>query len=118
MAYVDGFILAVPKTSIADYEGFARRTGAIWMEHGAHTYVECVGDDVPYGDLTSFPREVMAKDDEVVVFAWITYESRAHRDAVVAKVMADPRTTIEGEGMKLIDGARMIYGGFTTLFEL
>jgi uncharacterized protein YbaA (DUF1428 family) len=117
MPYVDGFVLAVPKQNIETYKAMARRAGEVWKEHGALAIVECVGDDVPYGELTSFPRAVQAKDDEVVVFAWIVYESRAQRDAVNAKVMADPRLKGDMADMPF-DGKRMIYGGFETLVEL
>ena len=81
------------------------------------SYVECFGDDVPMGELTSFPRAVQAKDDEIVVFSWITYESRAARDAINAKVMADPRLKPGMENMPF-DGKRMIYGGFETFMTL
>lgn len=109
MAYVDGFILALPKANIEAYKEQARLGGEVWKEHGALEYVECIGDDVPYGELTSFPRAVQAKDDEVVVFSWVVYESRASRDEIIAKVMKDPR--MEGQTMPF-DGRRMIYGGF------
>lgn len=114
MPYVDGFVLAVPKDKIEVYKALARTACAVWMEHGALDYVECIGDDVPYGELTSFPRAVMATEDEVVVFSWIVYRDRASRDAVNAKVMADPR--LKASGMPF-DGKRMIYGGFTTLLR-
>src|SRR4051794_23367054 len=91
MAYVDGFVVAVAKTRIEEYKALARTAGAVWKEHGALAYVECLGDDVPYGELTSFPRAVQAKEDEVVGFAWIVYPSRAARDEINKKVMADPR---------------------------
>jgi uncharacterized protein YbaA (DUF1428 family) len=117
MVYVDGFLLAVPKGNIEAYWDMARAAGAVWKEHGAIDYVECIADDVPYGELTSFPRAVMAKDDEIVIFAWVTYESRAKRDEVVAKVMADER--LKGEAWKdVFDGKRMIYGGFQAMVEL
>lgn len=114
MPYVDGFVLAVPKDNIESYKALAATACAIWMEHGALDYVECIGDDVPYGELTSFPRAVMAKEHEVVVFAWIVYRDRESRDAVNKKVMADPRLKLEGMPF---DGKRMIYGGFTTLLR-
>ena len=117
MAYVDGFLLAVPKQNIDAYKAMARRAGEVWKEHGALAYVECVGDDVPYGELTSFPRAVQAKDEEIVIFSWIVYESRAQRDAVNAKVMADPRLKGDMSDMPF-DGKRMIYGGFETFLEL
>ncbi|SFO05527.1 Uncharacterized conserved protein YbaA, DUF1428 family [Mesorhizobium sp. NFR06] len=117
MSYVDGFVLAVPKANLDAYKKMAETAGAVWMEHGALAYVECVGDDVPYGELTSFPRAVQAKDDETVVFAWVVYESRQSRDAVMAKVMADPRLKPDWETMPF-DGKRMIFGGFQPFVEL
>ncbi len=116
MAYVDGFVLAVRKDKMEDYRKMAELGATVWMEHGALSYVECVGDDVPYGKLTSFPRAVLATDDETVVFSWITYPSREARDAINAKVMADPRMDHDQAGMPF-DGKRMIFGGFTTLIE-
>jgi len=117
MAYVDGFVLAVPKQNIDAYREVARKAGEVWKEYGALAFVECVGDDVPYGELTSFPRAVLSKDDEVVVFSWITYPSRAKRDEINAQVMADPR--IKGSMADMpFDAKRMIYGGFETLVEL
>ncbi|MDB5412094.1 MAG: signal recognition particle, partial [Rubritepida sp.] len=94
-----------------------RLGGEVWMELGALAYVECVGDDVPYGELTSFPRAVQAKEDEVVAFSWITYESREKRDEVNKKVMADPRLKESMSNMPF-DGKRMIYGGFKSFLEL
>jgi uncharacterized protein YbaA (DUF1428 family) len=117
MAYVDGFVLAVPKDKVEAYKEFSRRCGQVWKEYGAIDYVECVADDVPYGELTSFPRAVQAKDDEVVIFSWITYESRQKRDDVNAKVMADPRLK-DMAGDAPFDGKRLIYGGFQTLLQL
>ena len=117
MPYVDGFLLAVPKENIEVYKGMARLAGEVWMEHGALAYVECVGDDVPYGELTSFPRAVQAKEDETVVFAWVLYESRARRDEILAKVMADPRLKYDMSTTPF-DGKRMIYGGFETFMQL
>lgn len=117
MAYVDGFILAVPKDKLDAYKDMARLGGTVWMEHGALSYVECFGDDVPYGQLTSFPRAVHATDDEIVVFSWITYTDRAHRDAVNAKVMADERMKWDMANMPF-DGKRMIFGGFETFLKL
>lgn len=117
MSYVDGFIVAVPKDKIEIYKDLARTAGEVWREHGALSYVEAIGDDVPYGERTSFPRAVQAREDEVVVFSWITYESRQSRDAVLAKVMADPRLKEHMENMPF-DGERMIYGGFDIAIEL
>ncbi|MBY5361348.1 DUF1428 family protein [Rhizobium leguminosarum] len=117
MSYVDGFIVAVPKGNIEAYKEFSTFTGSIWKEYGALEYVECIGDDVPYGELTSFPRAVQAKEDEVVVFSWIVYGSRQERDDINAKVMADPR--LKGDQWQMpFDGKRMIYGGFETLLKL
>ena len=117
MTYVDGFLLAVPKANIEAYKAMARAAGDVWKDHGAIDYVECIADDVPYGELTSFPRAVHASDDEIVIFSWITYESRERRDALVAKVMADER--LQGDDWKdVFDGKRMIYGGFKAFLEL
>ncbi|MDH4386983.1 MAG: DUF1428 family protein [Caulobacter sp.] len=117
MAYVDGYVLAVPRAAMDSYREIASQSGAVWMEHGALSYVECFADDVPYGELTSFPRAVQAKDDEIVVFSWITYESREARDAVNAKVMVDPRLKMDPATMPF-DTRRMIFGGFTPFIQL
>jgi uncharacterized protein YbaA (DUF1428 family) len=117
MSYVDGFVAAVPKANIDAYKAMARKAGEVWKEHGALAYVECIGDDVPYGELTSFPRAVMAKEDETVVFSWVVYRSRAERYAIMAKVMADPRLK-DSMTNAPFDGKRMIYGGFETFLEL
>jgi uncharacterized protein YbaA (DUF1428 family) len=117
MPYVDGFVLAVPRKKVAEYKKIARKAGKIWREHGALAVVESLGDDVPYGKLTSFPRAVKAKNGETVVFSWILYKSRAHRNAVTKKVMADPRLKMDMSKMPF-DGKRMIYGGFKTMLEL
>jgi uncharacterized protein YbaA (DUF1428 family) len=117
MSYVDGFVVPVPKQKLAAYTEMARKAGSIWREHGALAVVECVADDVPYGELTSFPRAVQVTDEEIVVFSWIRYNSREHRDAVNAKVMADPRIK-DGMANMPFDGKRMIYGGFKPLLEL
>jgi len=117
MSYVDGFVVAVPKANIEAYKEMARKSGDVWKEHGALAYVECIGDDVPYGEVTSFPRAVQAKDDETVVFSWVVYESREKRDAIIAKVMADPRLK-DSMANAPFDGKRMIYGGFQTFMEL
>jgi len=116
MTYVDGFVLAVEKAKLDDYKKLAAIAGEVWMENGALSYVECIAEDVPYGELTSFPRAVMAKDDEVVVFSWITYPDRASRDATMGKVMADPRLK-PGMDNPPFDGKRMIFGGFETFMQ-
>jgi uncharacterized protein YbaA (DUF1428 family) len=117
MSYVDGFVLAVKKDRLDDYKALAQKAGTVWKEYGALSYVECVADDVPYGELTSFPRAVQAADDEIVVFSWIIYESREQRDAIMAKVMADERLKADMANMPF-DGKRMIFGGFKILLEM
>lgn len=117
MSYVDGFLLAVPKDRIEDYKKMAKLGSEVWTEHGALAYVECLADDTPYGEVTSFPRAVMAKEDETVVFAWIVYKSREHRDEVNKKVMADPRMDGQMDSMPF-DGKRMIFGGFKPFLEV
>jgi uncharacterized protein YbaA (DUF1428 family) len=117
MAYVDGFVVPVPKKKVADYRKIARKAGKIWREHGALAFVECAGDDVPFGKRTSFPRAVKVKNGETVMFSWIVYKSRAHRDSVNKKVMADKRLKMDMSAMPF-DAKRMIYGGFKTIVEL
>ena len=117
MSYVDGFVVPVPKEKLDVYLAFAQTAGEIWKEYGALAFVECVAEDVPYGELTSFPRAVQAKEDETVVFSWIVYADRASRDAVMAKVMADERIKASMTEMP-IDGRRMIFGGFEAKVEL
>lgn len=119
MPYVDGFVLAVPKSRLEDYRKMADNAATVWMEHGALAYHEAVADDVPYGELTSFPRAVQATDDELVVFSWIVYASREARDTINQKVMADPRIkdTMTDPSAMPFDSKRMIYGGFRTLVE-
>jgi uncharacterized protein YbaA (DUF1428 family) len=114
MSYVDGFVIPVSRDKVEAYKALARKAGEIFKEHGALAVVECIGDDVPYGKLTSFPRAVQAKDDEVVIFSWVVYASRADRDATGAKVMADPRL----KGDMPFDGQRMIFGGFVPWLEM
>jgi uncharacterized protein YbaA (DUF1428 family) len=116
MTYVDGFLLAVPKARLDEYKEMARKASKVWLEHGALSYVEATGDDVPYGELTSFPRAVQAKEDEIVIFSWATYESREARDRIMKKVMEDPR--MKGDMDKMpFDGKRMIFGGFEAFVE-
>jgi uncharacterized protein YbaA (DUF1428 family) len=116
--YVDGFVVPVQKSRIEDYRKGARKSGKIWLEHGALDYHECVADDVPYGKRTSFPRSVERKNSETVVFAWVTYKSRAHRDKVMAKVMADERMRKLGKELSFLDGERIIFGGFKPIVEM
>ena len=114
MSYVDGFVLVVPKKKIALYKKIARKAGRIWREHGALDYRECVGDDLKVKFGLPFPQLTKAKAGETVVFSWIVYKSRAHRDKVNAKVMADKRLKMEGTEMPF-DMKRMAYGGFKTV---
>jgi uncharacterized protein YbaA (DUF1428 family) len=116
MSYVDGFVIAVPKARLDDYRAMAKVGGQVWMEYGALSYVETLGDDVPYGEVTSFPRAVQATDDEVVVFSWIVYKDKASRDEIMAKVMADPRLQKDMKDMPF-DAKRMIFGGFAPFLE-
>jgi len=119
MRYVDGFIVPVPKKNVPAYLNMSRKTGKIWREHGALEYVETLADDVKVGKLTSFPRSVKLKPSETVVFSWITYKSRGHRDKVNAKVMKDPRVAAMMNTKKMpFDGKRMIFGGFKARIEL
>ena len=117
--YVDGFVVPVPEQNLDAYRRMARKAGTIWKEYGALEYVECVADDVKPGKTTSFPQAVKLKDGEVVVFSWIVYKSRAHRDSVNAKVMKDPRlaSMMDSKAMPF-DGRRMFWGGFKTMLEL
>ena len=119
MAYVDGFVLPVPKKNLAAYKSLSRKAGKVWMEHGALHYVECVEDDVKPGKLTSFPQAVKLKPGEVVVFSWIVYTSRAARDRINKKVMEDPRLAAMMDPKKLpFDARRMFFGGFKPLLAL
>jgi uncharacterized protein YbaA (DUF1428 family) len=115
--YVDGFVVPVPKKNLAAYRRLARKAGKIWIEHGALHYCECVADDVKPGKLTSFPQSVKLKADETVVFSWVVYRSRKHRDSVNAKVMKDPRLPTDPKAMPF-DGMRMFWGGFKAIVEL
>ena len=116
MQYVDGFIVPVPKKKLSAYRAMAKKACKVWLEHGALDYRECVAEDVKVGKLTSFPRSVKMKTGETVVFSWVTYKSRKHRDTVLAKVMKDPRLAAMMNPKNMpFDGKRMIYGGFDTI---
>ena len=119
MAYVDGYILPVPKKNIAAYRRMAQAAGKVWREHGALEYVECVADDVKPGKHTSFPQSVKLKAGETMIFAYIVYKSRAQRDRVNAKVMKDPRLakSMDPKAMPF-DGKRMFWGGFKVMLAL
>ena len=118
-AYVDGFVLAVPKKNLDKYRRMSRLSAKVWREHGALEYHECVADDVMYGKSTSFPQGVKLKKGEQVWFSWIVYKSRKDRDRVNAKAMKDPRLAhmMDPKAMPF-DGKRMVFGGFKMVVDL
>ena len=118
MSYVDGFVVPVPKRKLAAYRTLARKAGKIWLQCGALSYVECIADDVKVGKRTSFPRSVKRKPNETVAFSWITYKSRAHRDAVNAKVMKSPLMSGMNPKDLPFDGKRLIFGGFKPIVQM
>lgn len=115
--YLDGFVVPVPKDRIDDYRAMAERANALWIEHGALSAVEAMGDDVPDGTLTSFPMAVTLQPGEVVFFSFITFRDKADRDRVNAAVMADPRLEMPGDPT-IFDAKRMIWGGFQPVVQL
>ncbi|ADC72029.1 MULTISPECIES: DUF1428 domain-containing protein [unclassified Thioalkalivibrio] len=120
MNYVDGYVIPIPRDRIEDYRQQADLAAQIWREHGALEVIECVADDVAPGEVTSFPRSVQARDNETVVFSWIRFESREHRDRVNADVMADPRLPCPDKTPDQdppFDLQRMFWGGFEVLVE-
>ena len=117
MAYIDGFVAAVPIKNRNAYKQHAEKAAPIFKEHGALKLVECWGDDVPDGKLTSFPMAVRKKDDETVVFSWIVWPSRQVRDEGMKRVMADPRSQPNVNPMPF-DAKRLIFGGFEVLIEV
>jgi uncharacterized protein YbaA (DUF1428 family) len=118
MSYVDGYVLPVPKKNLKIYARLARKAGKIWREHGALEFRECVGDDLDTRHAVSFPQQIKLKRAETVMFSWITFESRADRDRVNAKVMKDPRLAkmMDAKAMPF-DSKRMVYGGFKILVQ-
>ncbi len=115
MNYVDGFVIAVPTAKRETYRQHAATAAAAFKDNGALSVVECWGDDVPDGKLTSFPLAVQRKADETVVFSWVSWPSKSTRDTGMKKVMADPRLT----GLQMpFDGQRMIYGGFEVMLNV
>lgn len=116
MSYVDGFVGAVPTANRDAFQKHAEDAAVLFKEYGALECVECWGDDVPDGEVTSFPLAVQRKDDETVVFSWVVWESRAARNAAWEKLMADPRMQPEANPMPF-DGKRMIYGGFQSILK-
>jgi uncharacterized protein YbaA (DUF1428 family) len=117
MSYIDGFVAAVPTANRDLFKKHAEAAGVVFKDHGALKVVECWGDDVPNGKLTSFPMAVHKKDDETVVFSWIVWPSRQARDEGMKKVMADPRSQPHANPMPF-DGKRLIFGGFEVLVEV
>lgn len=119
MRYVDGFVLPVPKKNLAAYRRMARKAGKVWREHGALEFRECAGDDLQVKGVVPFSRVAKLKRGETVVFSWIVFKSRAHRDRVNARVMSDPRIAdmMDPKAMPF-DSKRMVYGGFEVLVDL
>ena len=118
MKYVDGFVLPVPKQRVNAYRRMAQKASKIWREHGALEYRECVGDDLAVKVGMSFPKGITTKPGETVVFAYIVYKSRAHRDQVNARVMKDPRISGMCDPKDMpFDCNRMLYGGFKAIVE-
>ena len=118
--YVDGFLLPVPKKNVEAYRKMSAKAGKVWREHGALEYRECVGDDLKAvkGMGVGFPRQIKTKPGETVVFSWIVYKSKGHRNSVNKKVMKDPRLAdmMSGKAMPF-DVKRMLYGGFKVIVE-
>lgn len=117
MPYVDGYVLPVPKRNLAAYRRMSQQAGKIWREHGALDYKECVGDDLQTQHGVPFLQAAGAKRGEAVVFAYIVFKSRAHRDRVNAKVMKDPRLGSMMKGKPPFDPKRMVYGGFKVFVD-
>ncbi len=116
--YVDGFVLPVPKRKVQAYRRMSQKAGKVWRELGALEYLECAGDDLNVKWASTFPRRFKAKPSETVVFSWIVYKSRAHRDRVNKKVMKDPRIVKMMEAKDVpFDAKRMVYGGFKVIVE-
>jgi uncharacterized protein YbaA (DUF1428 family) len=119
MAYVDGFVLVVPKKKLAAYQRMATTAGKVWRELGALEYFECAGDDLKSKWGVPFPKMAKAKATETVVFSWIVYKSKAHRDSVNKKVMKDPRIAAMMDPKDMpFDMKRMAYGGFKTIVSM
>ena len=116
MRYVDGFVIPLPKKNVQAYRRIALKAGKIWREHGALEFRECVGDDLAVKGMVPFSRRMKLKPGETVVFSWIVFKSRAHRDRVNAEVMKDPRLDMDPKSMPF-DVKRMLYGGFKVLVD-
>lgn len=117
MRYVDGYVLPLPKRNLAAYRKMARLGAKVFLEHGALEYRECVGDDLNPKWGVPFPKKLKIKRGETVVFSWIVFKSKAHRNLVNARVMKDPRMASMGAKAMPFDPKRMLYGGFQTLVE-
>jgi uncharacterized protein YbaA (DUF1428 family) len=115
MRYVDGFVIPVPKKNVQAYRRIALKAGKIWREYGALEFRECVGDDLAVKGMMPFSRRLKLRPGETVMFSWIVYKSRAHRDRVNAKVMKDPRLADMDPKTVPFDVKRMLYGGFRVL---
>lgn len=118
MRYVDGFVIPVPKKNMAAYRRLALKAAKIWREHGALEVRECVGDDLSIKGMVPFSRPLKVKPGETVVFSWIVFKSRAHRDRVNAKVMNDPRLAAMDAKSVPFDVKRMLYGGFKVMVDV
>jgi uncharacterized protein YbaA (DUF1428 family) len=117
--YVDGYVIPIPKRNVAVYRSIARKSGTIWLEHGALEYRECVGENLRVRWTSTFPNRFRCKPGETVIFAWIVYRSRAHRDRVNAKVMKDPRISAMMDTKSMpFDVKRMVFGGFEAIVDL
>jgi uncharacterized protein YbaA (DUF1428 family) len=113
MNYADGYVLPVPRKNLATYRRMAAEAGKVWRKYGALQFCECIGDDLKTVKMKSFPSLVKPKRGETVVFSWIMFKSRAHRDSVNARVMKDPRLIKMMKSKKVpFDSKRMTYGGF------
>jgi uncharacterized protein YbaA (DUF1428 family) len=118
MKYVDGYVLPVPKKNLAAYRRMAAEAGKVWRKYGALEFRECVGDDLKTMKVKSFPNLVKPKRGETVVFSWIVYKSRAHRNRVNDKVMKDPRIARMMKNKEMpFDSKRMAYGGFKVMVD-
>lgn len=113
--YVDGYVLPIPRAKLDEYRRIAQKAGKIWKEHGALEYKECVAEDMDCQGMVPFPKVAKAKEDEVVIFAYVVFKSKKHRNEVNAKVMADPRLAGMSPEAMPFDCKRMVYGGFQTI---
>jgi len=118
MSYVDGYVLPVPKKKLEAYRKIAQKAGKVWREHGALEYYECAGDDLNVKFGVPFPKQMKLKPNETVVFSWVIFKSKAHRNRVNAKVMKDPRIANMGPETMPFDCRRMAYGGFKVLVKV